>query len=107
MGYVKPEDFDAVVAGLLITREKRREIQKMSREELQRWVVNLYKVAFEDGIKEIERRFEIKFVEEAEDELPFAETTIEWEDVMRTIAEVKGIGPKILAKIDKKVKETY
>ena len=94
MGYVKPEDFDAVVAGLVITREKRREIQKMSREELQRWVINLYKVAFEDGIKEIERRFEIKFVEEAEDEI-------------RTIAEVKGIGPKILAKIDKKVKETY
>lgn len=105
MGYVKPEDFDAVVAGLVITREKRRDLQKMSREELQRWVINLYKVAFEDGIKEIERRFEIKFVEE--DELPFAETTIYWEDVMATIAEVKGVGPKILAKIDKKVKETY
>ena len=70
-------------------------------------MINLYKAAFEDGIKEIERRFDIKFVEAAEDDLPFAEITVEWEEVLETIAEVKGVGPKILANIDKKLKEKY
>lgn len=107
MGYVTPEDFDAVVAGLVITREQRREIQKMSRDELQLWVINLYKAGFEDGVKEIERRFEIKFVEATEEALPFEEISVEWEDVLAVIAEVKGVGPKILANIDKKLKEKY
>ncbi len=107
MGYVRPEDFDAVVAGLVITRERRREIQKMSRDELQLWVINLYKAAFEDGINQIERLFEIRYEEADAEALPFEEISVSWEDVLAVIAEVKGVGPKILANIDKKLKEKY
>lgn len=107
MGYVRPEDFDAVVAGLVITRERRREIQKMSRDELQLWVINLYKAAFEDGINQIERLFEIRYEEADAEAMPFEEISVSWEDVLAVIAEVKGVGPKILAGIDKKLKEKY
>lgn len=107
MGYVRPEDFDAVVAGLVITRERRREIQKMSRDELQAWVINFYKAAFEDGINQIERLFEIRYEEADAEALPFEEISVSWEDVLAVIAEVKGVGPKILANIDKKLKEKY
>lgn len=107
MGYVRPEDFDAVVAGLVITRERRREIQKMSRDELQAWVINFYKAAFEDGINQIERLFEVRYEEADAEALPFEEISVSWEDVLAVIAEVKGVGPKILANIDKKLKEKY
>lgn len=107
MGYVRPEDFDAVVAGLVITRERRREIQKMSRDELQAWVINFYKAAFEDGVNQIERLFEIRYEEADAEALPFEEISVSWEDVLAVIAEVKGVGPKILANIDKKLKEKY
>lgn len=107
MGYVRPEDFDAVVAGLVITRERRREIQKMSRDELQAWVINFYKAAFEDGINQIERLFEIRYEEADAEALPFEEISVSWEDVLAVIAQVKGVGPKILANIDKKLKEKY
>lgn len=107
MGYVTPEDFDAVVAGLVITREKRREIQRMSRDELQLWVINLYKAAFEDGLDQVERLFELKYEEAESEAMPFEEITVDWEDVLGTIAEVRGVGPKILANIDKKLKEKY
>lgn len=107
MGYVRPEDFDAAVAGLVITRERRREIQKMSRDELQTWVINFYKAAFEDGINQIERLFEIRYEEADAEAMPFEEISVSWEDVLAVIAEVKGVGPKILAGIDKKLKEKY
>ena len=107
MGYVRPEDFDAAVAGLVITRERRREIQKKSRDELQFWVINLYKAAFEDGINEIEHLFEIRYEEADAEAMPFEEISVSWEDVLAVIAEVKGVGPKILAGIDKKLKEKY
>ena len=37
----------------------------------------------------------------------FEEISVSWEDVLAVIAEVKGVGPKILANIDKKLKEKY
>ena len=46
-------------------------------------------------------------MEATEEALPFEEISVEWEEVLGVIAEVKGVGPKILANIDKKLKEKY
>ena len=107
MGWVSEESFEEVAAGLIMTREKRREIQKMNRDDLQRYLIRLYKLGFEDGMDALQAMLEEK-AEEAEGyTVPFEEITLDWEDVLSVIARVRGIGPRLLQKIDEKLKEEY
>ncbi len=106
MGWVSDEAFEAVAAGVLVTRERRREIQRMTREQLQRYLCQLYRMAFEDGAEAVETTLREKY-EPAQEVLPFEEVTVDWDDVMAVIAEVKGIGPQLLRRIDDKLKEKY
>ena len=107
MGWVSQEHFEAVAAGLIITREKRREIQRMSREELQHWVAVVYKIAFEDGADAVQQMLEQRYEEAEAEAMPFEEVIVGWEDVLTVIGKVKGIGPKLLAEIDRKLKEEF
>ena len=107
MGWVSPERFEAEAAGLIITREKRREGHRRSREELQHWVAVVYKIAFEDGADAVQQMLEQRYAEAEEEAMPFEEVTVDWDDVLAVISKVKGIGPKLLQEIDRKLREEY
>lgn len=101
--YVSDEAVEAIISELSVTREKRRAIQKMSREELQRYLVGIFRAGFNNGADAIQRHLATKAEEEEETE----EVSIGWEDVLEVIATVKGIGPKTIRAIDERLKETY
>ncbi|MBQ6232827.1 MAG: hypothetical protein IJJ80_04910 [Clostridia bacterium] len=105
--YVSDEAAEAVVAELKVTREKRRGIQSMTQEQLQRYLVYLYRQGFEAGADAIQQHLEMIHEQAEEEALPFEDVQVAWEDVLAVIAQVKGIGPKMLEKIDSKLKETY
>lgn len=101
--FVSDSAVEKILAELTMSREKRRAIQTMSRDELQRYVVNVYRAGFEDGAEAVQKRLEQAraFTDEEE------EVTVEWADVLSAIAEIKGIGPKLLQEIDTKLREKY
>lgn len=104
MSYVSDAAVEAIVADLRVTREKRRDIQHMSKDELQRYLIHLYREGFEDGAEALQRH--LSALSHADDE-GVEEVSIGWEDVLRVIADVKGMTNDMLAAIDKKLKETY
>lgn len=102
--------------GLKINRERRRAIKNFSPEELQRYIVNIYRNGFQDGCDAVLERINNEAEEnpmagsvfkQNEDDGEVDEIQIDWEDILNIIREVKGIGPKLLNDIDKKLKETY
>ena len=108
IGYVSDYLVTAVLQDLKVNRAKRREIQSMSKEDLQHYLVNLYLAGFEDGAAAIEKRLKKKAEEKVKQEAEEAEeVSIGWEDVLEVISTVKGIGPKMLEAIDAKLKEAY
>lgn len=102
MSYVSDAGVEAIIEDLRVTREKRRSIQNMTRDQLQRYLVTLYRAGFEAGADAIQKYLE-QTVEPAEEE----EVSVAWEDVLAVIAKVKGVGPKTLQAIDKKLREEY
>ena len=104
MGYVSDDAVNAVIEELKMSREKRRAIQSMSKEELQRYLVHLYREGFEDGAEAIQKH--LAALSHAEDE-GVEEVSIGWEDVLAVIADVKGMTNSMLDAIDKKLKEVY
>lgn len=104
MSYVSDAAVEAIVSELRVTREKRRDIQHMTRDQLQRYLVYLYRAGFEAGADAIQKH--LAALSHAEDE-GVEEVTVGWEDVLNVIADVKGIGPKLLGEIDKKLREEY
>lgn len=83
---VSDQAVQEVAEKLVISRERRREIQKMSAQDLTRYVTEIYRLGFEDGLGEDEVR-------------------IDWDDVLALICEVAG--PEIAAEVDRKLKEVY
>ena len=104
MSYVSDAAVEAIVSDLRVTREKRRDIQHMTREQLQRYLVYLYRAGFEAGADAIQKH--LAALSHADDE-GVEEVSVSWDDVLFVIADVKGIGPKMLQKIDEKLRETY
>lgn len=100
MGRVSEAAVARVMAELTMNREKRREIQKLTTEELKRYLVRIYRLGFEDGADACEQAAKME-AEQTE------EVKADWDDVLRVIAEVKGIGPKILGAIDEKMREAF
>lgn len=98
MGRVSEDAVKVATDELVVNREKRRQIQKMTTEELKRYLVRIYRMGFEDGADACEQAAR-KEAEETE------EVKVDWGDVLMVIGEVKGIGPKMLDAIDKKMKE--
>lgn len=104
MGCVSDKAVDAVVRELKMSREKRRSIQSMSKEELQRYLVHLYREGFEDGAEAIQQH--LAALNHAESE-GIEEVSVGWEDVLAVIADVKGMTDGMLEAIDRKLKEVY
>lgn len=92
---VSEEAVAKAIAELVISREQRRSIQKMSASEMTTYLIGIYRSGFEDGA-------EAMFQQSQENEVK-----ADWEDVLRIIGEVKGIGQKRLADIDKKMREVF
>ncbi len=95
---VTEEAVQRVLSEMVVNREKRRQIQKMTTEELKRYLVRIYRMGFDDGADACEQAAR-KEAEETE------EVKVDWGDVLKLIGEVKGIGPKMLDAIDQKMKE--
>lgn len=98
--FVSDEVVNKVSEELIITRQKRREIQKLSTKDLTRYIVRIYRLGFEDGAESCEKAMQEKACEDEE-------VKADWDDVLRIIGEVKGIGQKRLADIDKKMREAF
>ena len=102
---VSPEAEELALKDLNVTREKRRRIQAMTKDELQRYLVHLYRGGFEDGVNTVQEKLAEEADIEPEDDV--TEIQVSWEDVLAVIGQVRGIGPKTLAEIDKALKEKY
>ena len=102
--YVSEDAFKTAIDELKVTREKRRQIQSFSRQELATYLGRLYKKGFEDGANAVQDEVneEINSIK-GDDE----EVSVEWEDVLKVIGEVQGVSEKLLADIDSKLKEAY
>lgn len=97
---VSDESVEKVLSELSITREKRRRIQTMNKDELQRYLTNLYKIGVEDGANACYRAVQ---KEQAEAE----SVEVDWEDVLNVISQVAGIAPSMVSAIDTKLREVY
>lgn len=95
---VSDDAVKAVTAELVINRAKRRAIQQMSIEELTQYLVRIYRLGFEAGADA---------VEEAAKQQQEEDIQVDWEDVLKLISQVRGVGPKLTAAIDKKLREEY
>ena len=102
--YVSEEAFKTAIDELKVTREKRRQIQSFSRQELATYLGRLYKKGYEDGANAVQDEVneEINSLQ-GDDE----EVAVEWEDVLKVIGQVQGVSDKLLAEIDSKLKEAY
>lgn len=101
---VAPEAEEKAFSEIVVTREQRRRIQNMKRDELTRYLIHLYRDGFEDGIDTLQEELAQKVEKDA---LPFEEVSVDWEDVLAVIGQVRGIGPGLLQRIDKKLREEY
>lgn len=97
---VSEEAVARAIEELVISREKRRSIQKMSASELTTYLVSVYRGGFEDGAEAMAQQMEMTGQLQDPDEVKK-----DWEDVLTLIGEVKGVGAKLLKAIDEHVKE--
>ncbi len=106
MSYVSDEAVERVLESAVLNRQQRREIQKLGAQDFQRWLVLFYRKAFEDGAEAVGKavRQEAE-ARHTDPEQEYEEVKADWDDVLRLIAEVKGVGPKLTEAIDKKLKE--
>lgn len=100
MGHVSEKAVQEAIEGIVVNREKRRVIQRMTANELTEYLVRLYRHGFEDGADAIQNLLEDRVQEEEE-------VTVLWDDVLAVISEVRGIGAKTIQKIDQKLREVY
>lgn len=107
MGHVSENAVQEAIDGIIVNREKRREIQRMTAREMTEYLVRLYRHGFEDGADAIQHYLEETRSQAEAEAMPFEEVTLEWDDVLAVIAKVRGIGAKTIAKIDQKLREVY
>lgn len=106
MNRVTDETVEKVTSELVVNRQKKRAIQSMSTKELTRYLVHLYRQGFEAGAEAIEKAMQQEAESRhADPEAEYDEVKADWDDVLRLIAEVKGVGPKLTEAIDRKLKE--
>ena len=97
-----------VAEELEVNRAKRRAIQGMTAQELTRYLVRIYRLGFEAGADAIENAMRQEAAaRHADPEAEYEEVKADWEDVLRVIGEVRGVGPKLLHAIDQKMREAY
>ena len=106
--WVSDEAVAQVTSEIVVNREKKRAIQQMSTKELTKYLVRLYRLGFEAGADAIDKAMRQEAAaKHTNPNEEYDEVKADWEDVLRIIAEVKGIGAKKIAAIDEKLKEVY
>lgn len=91
---VSDNAFEKVLKENLLTRDKFRALKSFDKKQMERYIASIYRSGFEDGYK-------------AAEEKPSDERNIEWPDILQRIAEVKGVGQRLLAAIDQHVREVF
>lgn len=106
MTRVTDEAVERVTSELVVNRQKKRAIQSMSTKELTRYLVHLYRQGFEAGADAMDQAVRMEAAaKHSEPEGEYEEVKADWDDVLRLISEVKGIGKKLTEAIDQKMKE--
>lgn len=107
--YVSDQAFEkALAGGKLINREKHRTIKAFTREQMSRYIATIYRHGYEDGAQDVLQHLEEVKTTTKDAEDPEQETvSVDWEDVLKVIAEVKGIGEKTIQRIDEKLREVF
>ena len=96
---VSDEAFAEATKGQLLSREQYRRIKSMSRRELEIMIANVYRNGFDDCAEAMQKKGE-----EAAEAEETEEVKRDWEDVLRMIAEVRGMTPEMLTEIDERMR---
>lgn len=94
MNVVSDKAFEAVLKDSLLTREQFRILKGYDKKQMERHIASVYRSGFEDGYEAAENR-------------PSDQTNVEWPDILQRIAEVKGVGQRLLSAIDQHVREVF
>lgn len=94
MNVVSDRAFEAVLKENLLTREQFRTMKGYDKKQMERHIASIYRSGFEDGYK-------------AAEDKPSDELNVEWSDILQRIAEVKGVGGKLLTAIDQHIREVF
>lgn len=78
-----------VVGQYALSRDHWKRIQHMRREEMERYLVEYYRTAFEDGANAV------------------SSIEVPWEAIMDVIRSVKGVGPALAERIDEAVRGEF
>lgn len=107
---VSDEAFEDAISGGVMSRDTYRRLKQADRKGIERYIASVYRSGFEDGYNEacnsvgeqIKAEAAAKF---SNPDAEYEEVKADWEDVLRIIAEVKGMTPKLTAAIDEKLRE--
>lgn len=91
---VSDNAFEKVLKENLLSRDKFRALKSFDKKQMERYIASIYRSGFEDGYK-------------AAEEKPSDERNIEWPDILQRIAEVKGVGGKLLTAIDQHIRQVF
>ena len=106
--HVSDEAVARVTEELVVNRAKKRAIQQMTTKELAAYLVRIYRLGFEDGADAIDQAMRDEAAARHVDhDLEYEEVKADWDDVLRIISEVKGVGPKLVKAIDERLKEAF
>lgn len=94
MNVVSDKALEAVLKESLLTRDKFRALKGFDKKQMERYIASIYRSGFEDGYK-------------ASEDKPSDERNVEWPDILQRIAEVKGVGGKLLTAIDQHIREAF
>lgn len=94
MSVVSDKAFEIVLKNSLLTREQFRIMKSYNKKQMERHIASIYRSGFEDGYEAAENK-------------PSDERNIEWPDILQRIAEVKGVGGKLLTAIDQHIREVF
>ena len=99
--------------GFMLSRDEYRTIKGYSREQMTRYVLEVYKHGFGDGLDAVQKAVEnnalaaeARASEAAEDE-DVEEVKMDWSDVLDVIATVKGVSADMIKDIDRTLKERF
>ena len=94
--------------GFALSRDEFRKIKAFNRQQMTRYVVEIYKRGFEDGLDAVQKAVEDTRAKAAGPvEQDAEEVKVDWEDVLSVIATVKGVSADLLQDIDRTLKEAY
>ena len=96
---VSDEAFAEATRGSLLTRDQYRAIKGYNRREMELYIASIYRSGFDGCAKAMQKK-----AEEAAEAEETEEVKRDWEDVLRMIAEVRGMTPEMLTEIDERMR---